>query len=312
LFTRFKHKSSVLFLDPQSEIDGLYEKGQKVDILLSPSLYWVKKMTLPVSSIREVKKLLPSIFEDSLPESHYSYTAYKSGDAFMLFAYEDKKILDMLSAKGIASADISSIHFAQSEFDTFEGAVEINETQSMYVKDEIVVVVPTEWLAESSRLETHNIKLSKHTIKLQQFGHIVDNSSLYKIGIILGILIVVVMVEIFMTNAKLNTINDAKDEIFSKYKLQATMIQNRSTMSKYSKIHLQQTKLREYIADFLTMPLKKNQKITHISYKNGLLSVKIKGVKKNEVKRLFTKFDAKKVKYKLSYEGESIRVEMKL
>jgi len=312
LFTRFKHKSNVLFLDPQSEIAGFYEKGQKVDIVLSPSLYWVKKMALPVSSIREVKKLLPSIFEDSLPESHYSYTAYKSGDAFMLFAYEDKKILDMLSDKGIASADIASLHFAQSEFSTLKGAVQINETQSMYVKDELVVVVPTEWLDESKRLDTNNMKLSKQSIKLQQFGHIVDNSSLYKIGIILGVLIVVLLVEIFMTHAKLSAILETKDKIFSKYKLQSTMIQNRSTMSKYSKIHQQQTKLRAYIADFLTMPLTANQKITHISYRNKVLDVRLQGVKKSEVKRLFTKLDAQKVKYKLSYENESIKVEITL
>ena len=307
----FKRSSTVLFLDPTSAIVE-YEKGEKFDIVLSPSLYWVKKITLPVKSVREAKKLLESIFEDSLPEGHYSYTAYKSGDEFLVFAYEDKKILELLNAKNINLVDVKSIHFAQNEFSSLEGALKINATQSMYLKDEVLVLAPSAWISESEPLNLENISLSKKSIKLQQFGHIVDNKSLYKIGAILVILALILMVEIFVASSKKDAVVALQDEVFSKYKLQPTMFQNRSTKSKYKSIHKTQTKLRQYIAYFLTMKLNKTQKITLIEFKNKLLYVTLSGVLKGHERSITSQLDSRGVKYKVSYSGESMKVEMKI
>ena len=84
---KFNTQLKTLFLDPHSEIE---HTDEKVNIILSPALYWVKRQTLPVKYIRDAMKLLPSIFEESVPEGHYSYSAYKDGDTFVLFAYDDK------------------------------------------------------------------------------------------------------------------------------------------------------------------------------------------------------------------------------
>lgn len=202
MFMNFKRPTTTLFLEPSANEEFSFDKSEKLNIILSPALYWVKKMPLPVSSVREVKKLLPSIFEDSLPEGHYSYTAYKSGEEFMLFAYEDKKILALLSKVGIGLANIASVHFAQSEFKELSHAFCINEKQCMYMKDELLVLAPSAWISNKEKLNIEDIQLSKHTLTLQQFGHIVDNSSLYKMGAILGVLALVLLIEIFITNAK--------------------------------------------------------------------------------------------------------------
>ncbi len=308
----FKRATTALFLDPSSIEEFSHDKSKKINIILSPSLYWVKKMSLPVKSVREVKKLLPSIFEDSLPEGHYSYTAYKNGEEFMLFAYEDKKILSLLTQKGISSADIASVHFAQSEFKELSSAFCINEKQCMYIKDELLVLAPSAWISEKEKLNLDDIKLSKHTIKLQQFGHIVDNSSLYKIGAILTLLAFILIVEIFITSSKKDAIIEAKEELFSKYKLQSTMFQNKSSLSKYSKVHERGVKFRESISYFLTLKLKSNQKIKLIEYKNNLLNVTIDGVDKASLNAINNQLNAKGVKYKSSLKGETMRVEMKI
>ncbi|MEA2073471.1 MAG: hypothetical protein U9O86_07790 [Campylobacterota bacterium] len=308
----FKRATTALFLDPSSSEEFSHNKSKKINIILSPSLYWVKKMSLPVKSVREVKKLLPSIFEDSLPEGHYSYTAYKNGEEFMLFAYEDKKILSLLAQKGISSTDIASVHFAQSEFKELSSAFCINEKQCMYIKDELLVLAPSAWISEKEKLNLDDIKLSKHTIKLQQFGHIVDNSSLYKIGAILTLLAFILIVEIFITSSKKDAIIEAKEELFSKYKLQSTMFQNKSSLSKYSKVHERGVKFRERISYFLTLKLKSNQKIKLIEYKNNLLSVTIDGVDKASLNAINNQLNAKGVKYKSSLKGETMRVEMKI
>lgn len=312
MFTRFKHTTNVLFVDTISSVIGEYKKGEKVDIVLSPKVYWVKKMSLPVKSVREVKKLLPSIFEDSLPDGNYSYTAYKDKDEYMLFAYEDKKILDLISQKGIAHADIASVHFAQSEFEAVENGLEINEEESIYLKDGLLLVVPTIWLENRYPLEINNIKLSKHTIRLQQFGHIVDKKSLYTVGAVFIALIVILIVEIFVASSKQDRVLESKDALFSKYDLQATMFQNRSTHQKYSTIHQRQTKLREMIALCLDLHLQSSQKIKLIEYKNKVLYVVIDGVTKQNHEKLLAQLDAKNIVYKSALKNSSLKIEVSL
>ena len=312
MFTRFKSNTTTLFLDPNFEGSLEYESGTKVNIILSPSLYWVKKLSLPISSVREVKKLLPSIFEDTLPESHYSYTAYKKGDEFIAFAYEDKKIFELLKRLNISYSDVKGVYFAQSEFESLEGAFEVNANESIYLQDSLLVLVPTLWLKESRPLELQDMVFSKHRVQLQQFSHIVDSSSLYKIAAILVIFIIVLMVELFVTKSKTETIQIAKEELFSNYNLQPTMFQNSASMKKYSKIHKTETKLREYISYFLTMRLQKGEKITLIEYKNGTLFVNIRGVNEKNKSAITSQLDSKKVKYKARFTKESMRVEMKL
>lgn len=312
MFTKFKRDTTTIFLDPHSKQKFSYAKKQKIDIILSPSIYWVKKLKLPVKSVREVKKLLPSIFEDSLPAGHYSYYAYKKEEEFFLFAYEDKKIFDLLSQFGIAFSDVASVHFAQSEFSQISSAFSINEKESMYLKDELVVLAPSSWIEKQERLDLQNIKLSNHTIKLQQFGHIVDNGSLYKIGAILGTLVLILIIEIFIASAKKEQIVTAKEELFSKYNLQSTMFQNRSSFEKYSKIDKNQKKFRKYISYFLNLRVQKGQKITLIEYKNGFLKVSIEGVVQAKSDVILKQLRMKKVQYKTSFKAETMRVEMKI
>lgn len=312
MFTRFKNNTTTLFIDPNFEGELPYKSGTKVNIILSPSLYWVKKISLPISSLREVKKLLPSIFEESLPEAHYSYTAYKSGNEFMIFAYEDKKIFEILKKFDINYTDILSLHFAQSELDSLDGACRINASESIYLQNGVVVLAPTSWLKESKTLDLNEIILSKHKIKLQQYGHIVDSSSLYKIGAILVTLVLILLVELFVAKSKLSSLESSKEELFSKYKLQATMFQNRASMKKYSKIHKTQTQLREYISYFLGMKLKNGQKILLIELKNHHFYVTISGVAKGKERYIISQLDSKGTKYKISFNGDTMRVEMQL
>ena len=89
MFTQFNQKYKTIFLDPSSDISSVEEK---VNVILSPSLYWVKKLSLPLKKASEAHKLLPSIFEETLPLGNYNYSVYKKGDDFFAFAYDDKAI----------------------------------------------------------------------------------------------------------------------------------------------------------------------------------------------------------------------------
>jgi len=262
-------KKRIVFLDPHSSIDVNFD--DKIDLILSPSLYWVQKVSLPVKYLRDVKKLLPSLFEDILPDGNYSYSVYKDQskeNSFFIFAYEDKKIIDLASSFGINSSNIASVRFAQAVLGDLEGAVKINETQSIYVKEGVVTLVPCCWIEESGDINLRSIKLSRHTITLAQFGHIVDNSSLYKVAAVLLAFSFLSFTQYFITKQKIYSIEEQKSELFSKYDLKPTMFQNKALLKKYKDIHSNQTKLREELSDKL------NQGgIKLITYKNNALKV---------------------------------------
>jgi len=309
---KFSSNNQRVFLNPSSSKSISIAKGKKADIILSPSMYWVKKISLPVKSVREVKKLLPSIFEESLPQGHYSYYAYKSEDEFIVFAYEDKKILEAIHKAGIATAQVGAIYFAQSELQRLEIATQVDETTALYVKDKLLLLAPLSWFAESEKLSLEALKLSKHSISLQQYGHIVDPKSLYKIGVLLSLFALILGSELFIAKSKLQDIEAKKEEIFSKYKLQSSTLQNEASLKKYTKIHTTQIKLRKYLSLFLKLHLKEGQKIVLIDYKNRVLSITINGVKKGMEGSIVSMLKREKVENKISFHSESMKVEIKL
>jgi hypothetical protein len=309
---RFNTKATTVFLDPNSLVS--YDKNdvKKVNVILSPSLYWVKKVSLPVKYIRDALKLLPSIFEDILPPANYSYSAYKSGEEFFIFAYEDKYIIDTLAKVGINLSDVSNIYFAQSELDSIDTALKINEMQSVYVKDDIVVLLPCCWIQESGELDLDGLKLSKHTIKLKQYGHLVDNSSFYKISAVLVVLSVLIFAQYFITMQKVSKLQQMRTDVFRKYNLKSTMLQNKSVLKKYKKTHLEQTKIREYISYILSFKLKSKEKLSKINLKDDVIKAEFIGVNSSTLNRLKNFLKSKKLNFKADMRNSKVYLEIVL
>jgi hypothetical protein len=307
---KFKNTLKTIFLDPNSSKE--FELDDKINVILSPSLYWVKKLSLPVKSVREVKKLLPSLFEDTLPEGNYSYYAYKSEDGFFVFAYEDKLILDTLAKKGVPASSVANVYFAQSELGKIESPLKINDFQSIYVKDEILVVIPSDWIAQSPELNVYDIYLSGHSIVLQQFGHIVNKKSLYKVSAIMLALSLLIATEYFITIHKSNQITAAQEELFEKYNLKSTIFQNKSMLKKYENIHEKQSNLREYISSILAVKLKDKEELSLLNVKNNIFSADFSGIAQGDEERIIKILNENKVKFTSSFKDETWHVEMAL
>lgn len=309
MFTRFNKKFDVIFLDPHSES---FETKENVNVILSPSLYWVKKVSLPVKYLRDVKSLLPSLFEDILPDGVYSYSAYKSGDDFFIFAYEDKLILKILSAKGILPTQVHNVYFAQSELANIQDAMKINDSQSMILKEELLVLVPSFWVEESRQLDISNVSLSKNSITLKQFGHIVNDKALYTIASIFILFIAVVAVEYFITLHKISSTAELRDELFKKNALKPTMMQNRSMLKELQDIHETQTKFREYVSYILSLQLQNKEKLILLSLKANSLVAEFSEVEKGSEAVIENVFKSKNMKYKSSFKESTWHVEIEL
>ena len=309
MFSKFNQKIDTIFLDTNSK---KFEIQGRVNIILSPSLYWVKKVTLPVKYIRDVKPLLASLFEDILPIGNYSYHAYKEDNDFFIFAYEDKVILDTLRDKGISSAELNNVYLSQSEFSNISDPIAIDETQSLYLKEDLVILLPSSFFDTQKSLDIKSISLSKQNIRLNQFGHIVNNKSLYTLVGIFSLLIVLLSVEFFIVYDKTLKIRDLKDNLFAKHSLKATMIQNRSMLKDYNSLHERQMKIRLYTGYILALHLKDTQKLSLVQLKGKLLIAEFTGVVSGAQVEIVQELNKNGIKYKARFKSGIWRVEMSI
>ena len=56
---KFREDKKTVFLDPHTE---LVVSDEKLNVILSPSLYWVQKVTLPLKYARDAKKIIRITF----------------------------------------------------------------------------------------------------------------------------------------------------------------------------------------------------------------------------------------------------------
>ncbi|MBL0687296.1 MAG: hypothetical protein JJV95_07505 [Sulfurospirillum sp.] len=308
MFTKFNTIRNTIFLDPNSDKEYNIPKNEKVNIILSPSLYWVKKVSLPVKYARDAKRLIPSLFEETLPLGTYRYYVYKSGDEFYIFAYEDKVLLDALSKANISHVNIVNLHFAQSEMKNLKGVVHVNDEQNLYVKEGLVILVPSSWSKENEELNLYNLTLSKHKVALQQYAHIVESSTIYKMIAILSVIIILIFGEYLITIQKTKEIVMFKDEVFSKYDLKPTILQNKSMLIEYESIHEKQTKLREYIAYMLAFKLQDKERLSKLILKNNTLTAEFINISEKTHIQIKDYFTANQMKFTLDIKDGILKV----
>lgn len=294
----FRSKAKAFFVDVDSPS---YLLDESVNVILSPSMYWVKRVTLPVKYLREVKSLIPSLFEENLPEGKYSYSAYKDGDSYLIFAYNDKEVLDLIADKGISSANIDNIYLAQSEFDTIDNPVTISEKSVLSLQKGVVVKLPSALAPEAAALNLDTHTFSKETIHLTRFNQIADKKSQIVFASILGFLIVMFTTEWLITSSKVSSIMEKQGEVFSSHNLPSTSFQNEAIHAKLNTTFERQSRIRDILNLALTIKLKPDEQLQRVALEKNKVIIEIKtaseatGIKslsklKKEFKRTNSRF----------------------
>ncbi len=269
----FRSKAKAFFVDVDSPA---YLLEAPVNIILSPSMYWVKQVALPVKYLYEVKSLIPSLFEENLPEGKYSYSAYKDGENFLIFAYNDKDVLDLLADKGINSANINNIYLAQSEFDTIDAPLKINEKSILSLQNGVVVKLPSALAPDAAALELENHTFSKQTIHLTRFNQIADKKSQMVFAMILGFLIVMFVAEWLITSSKVSTVLEKQANVFSSHNLPSTSFQNEAIHAKLNTTFERQSRIRDILNLALTIKLKPQEQLEHVTLEKNKIIIEIK------------------------------------
>ena len=268
----FRSKAKAFFVDVDSPA---YLLEGSVNVILSPTMYWVKRVTLPVKYLREVKSLIPSLFEENLPEGKYSYSAYKDGDSFLIFAYNDKEVLDLLAEKGVTSANLGSVYLAQSEFDTIEASVKIGDNSVLSLQNGVVVKLPAVLAPDAVALNLEEHTFSKETIHLTRFNQIADKKSQMVFASILGFLIVMFSTEWLITSSKVSTIIAKQGEVYSDHNLPATSFQNEAIHAKLNTVFERQSRIRDILNLALTIKLKPEEQMQQVTLKKNKVIIEI-------------------------------------
>ena len=253
---------------------GKIKVEDKINIILTPSFYWIKRAYLEVRFSSAALKYAPSIFEGMLPEGHYSYYAVKTKKEYIFFAYDPDEIISSLKAKGIEAAQIAGIYFAQNEMHSIKAPVQCNKEDAIVVHNDTVLQVPKYLVDESSlKRSLDEIKeLSKHKITLHKSSITHSIKELAPLLSVLGMLIVLYTTQLFFTYSKQQELT-SQASVFQEYKLPLTFVQNSSIEKKLRSNFKAQTSFRKLIFSILKLPLSQRQRIQSLSYEKELFKI---------------------------------------
>lgn len=305
----FDSSSQTVFVDtdtPPLQSDATF------NVILSPSYYWVKRLALPVRYLHEVKKLLPSLFEEILPEGKYSYSAYRDGEEYLLFAYNDKAILDALGEKGIKPAQIKKVYFAQSEFGGSETPIALEGNSVLTRQNGVIIKLPSVLVEGAQPYDMAAHKLSKQGVELARYAHIADRKSQMLVVLFMGLLIVLFAFEWTITVLKASEIDKERSALFEKHGLQQTLMQNRAVLNSLEKRYERQIKIRTLTAALLGITLQKEESLQRYVVEDSKMTVEFALTSSARAKAFTAALKRADAEYKEQYENGILRLEVVL
>lgn len=253
MFTAFRQEKAVILLDP--DIDISVDPSVGVDVILSPALYWVRRFSLPIRSSKEALKLLPSLFEEFLPEGEFRYYGYFDGDEFVGFAYEEDALRTLLQQKGIALGMVGGIYFAQNELQEEMLPLRIEGGHVLQKADGVVLKLPDTFVSDAKEGLKTPIELSAHKIMLERFGGLVDRRTLYRLGALLLAVTILYGMEWAKSYEETKRVQQLEADLFSSRHLLPTTLQNEALMKRFERIDASQKQIRRFIATVMHAPL---------------------------------------------------------
>lgn len=264
----FKSNKVIALVDKRT---GKIKVEEKIDIVLAPSFYWVKRAFLEVKFVSAALKYAPSIFEGILPEGHYAYYALKEdNNTFLFFAYNPDEIIAAIKDKGINSFQVSGIHFAQNELQSISQPIQCNSKDVLVMHNKTILQVKRYMVDETTiKRSLDDIKqLSKHKIVLHKSSVTHSMKALAPIMGALAALILLYATQLFFTYSQQQEIME-KPSVFKEYRLPETFMQNSSIEKKLRQSFKVQKSFRKLVHAILQLPLTQRQRIESLQYEKN-------------------------------------------
>lgn len=264
---------TTLFLDREAQPVSVQGK---VDLILSPSLYWFRTEALPVKTVFQAKKLAPSVFDAITPEGVYSYHVLKRDEGFWLFAYNEEQIIDAVTRTGIRPSDVRHIYFAQTECAALETPLRLGATRILSSVDGVVTELPARYAATaeeaSSFFETHERKGPTVGITLYH-STLLDKKQFKRLSIVAGIFALLYGIEYFTARAQLATLLEEQEKIADTYRLPQTSFERDGLINALNKKQKRQTQLRTTAKALFALPADEENHLERLSLGTRELSI---------------------------------------
>ena len=252
--------------------------SEPVDVILSPQYYWIKKIDIPIKSLKDAKKLSKTLFK---LDENYIYDAFKLNGKY--FAYAIKKDLKI----NIDKKYINSIRLAQTELYNFE-KINVSDKHSIQKVDDLLFCFPNIEDAPDINDVINSIQLSKNTINL--YNRLNIDKSILIYSVICLILLNFIFISGFIQNKNaINSLENKKESLIKKYNLPKTIFQLKSILNELTRDDKIQKKIRKSLEFITKTPLKKGEKFLKLSY-DKYFNIEIK------TDRNFDKYFSKKFK----------------
>jgi len=274
-----KYFKDIIFID---NLTKHVEIKKKAIVILSPSFYWFINKKLDIS-LRQAKKIAPSIFEGVVPEGKYEYFIEKVNGEYWFFAYDNRLILDKLTELKIKPSQISKIYPAQIALQNITKPVDVGDKIAIK-EDGVVIFLPKSLFpSKADSIKKEELFFPKKTFYLKAYNSAISEDILYKISILLFLGIVLYSMEIFLQKKDLITLQNKEIAIKKRYNLPPTVIQMKSIISSLKKIQKKQLDIRNKIDYILRIPLLKGEYITRLDIsKNIIIEFVISDSKRGE------------------------------
>ncbi|MCP4971843.1 MAG: hypothetical protein GY932_14760 [Arcobacter sp.] len=240
-------EAQTIFLTSNTKILNIQNK---VDIIVSPEFYWVRKFEIPVKSETQARHVLPTLFEDIINDtSSLTYQVIKlEENIFLCFAYNNKKIYDAIKKLNISTSNICSIYFAQNECKEFK-SFEIDNTKFMYTSEGILVKVPNSLLPDVVDLNKllKNINLSSYKLQIKLYNDVLNTKYYYYLFAVFSVLIIINIFKYFSYSIEINDFDKKVELVKKQNKLPSSMLQVDAILKKYELKIKEDLKKREAI-----------------------------------------------------------------
>lgn len=236
----------VLYISEDVEVG---EVKSRVDIVLSPKFYWIKREELSVKKERDALKFAPSIFEGQFSNiEDYRFLAIKRGDSEYIFlAYNPKDILEKLQNEfHISEKFLGDIYTAQSELMDIDEPLSLNRVKKVVSIDGIVSEIPKFSHENSINYAGEFLKKSNRSrFKLKYRGIDGEGGSLFVASLIPLAIVVYLTLDIIRLSSDSNYLQSEIERRRDVYSLPSTSFQIESIKNRYEKLESEQSKIRD-------------------------------------------------------------------
>jgi hypothetical protein len=242
-----KNKELLLIHADMQNVEG--SKMKRINIMLTPQFYTLKREAVPVKYTYQARKIAPSMFDGLLDDSlNYQYYVEK-GEKWLFIAYDVEKIKSFLKQKGFALENIVKIYFVDQALSLFTAPVLLGTEQALVNLNGTMTVVPQNILdTQSSPIEVDSQFLPKKGETLNLTNSVsIPNNETYILAAIFILFAAMYGVEGSRYSMQDTQTSKKVAELFEAYPSLSSTYARKSILDKYGHLDKKERQKREIV-----------------------------------------------------------------